>query len=116
MRKAAHLSWAVLGLGVLAGSGCDRRPAPLAIHLVDAFSPERGLGRPPAPAEAPPRAEWRFDMPARPGDGRSWEAGPGVLGLEVKDGRLQGRTTSDGPVVHLETRPRGDLEDVLEDV
>jgi arylsulfatase A-like enzyme len=116
MRRVVRRFGAVLGLGLLAAPACDRRPAPLAIQLVDLFRPEMVVGRAPAAGEPPPRAEWRFDGPAAPADGRSWEAGPGVAGLEVRDGRLQGRTTSDAPVLHLETRPHGDLEDVIEDV
>ena len=97
-------------------AGCGHRSAPVTIRLVDLFKPELVLGRSPAPPAPPPRMEWRFD--ASPGGKgvRSWEAGPGVAGLEVRDGRLQGRSTTNLPLVHLMGRPGPEGNDVLEEV
>src|SRR5206468_9101886 len=91
-RFATGVPWPVLLAGALTAAGCGRRSAPVTIRLVDLFKPELVLGRSPAPPAPPPRMEWRFD--ASPGGKgvRSWEAGPGVAGLEVHDGRLQGRS------------------------
>jgi arylsulfatase A-like enzyme len=97
-------------------AGCGRRSAPVTIRLVDLFKPELVLGRSPAPPAPPHRLEWLFDAPAGGKGVRSWEAGPGVAGLEVRDGRLQGRTTTNLPLVHLMGRPGPDGNDVLEEV
>src|SRR5262249_58728973 len=62
--------------------------------------------------------QWRFDATpgADPRGGPRWEAGPGVEGLEVRDGRLRGRTTSPLSIVHLSRRPPADGSDVLEEI
>src|SRR5437016_3940720 len=102
----------------LAAVGCDRRPAPITIRLVDLFKPELLLGRFTAPPSPGHRTEWRFDAPqgGKGGPGRAWEAGPGVAGLEVRDGRLQGQTTTNLPLLHLRGEPGPDGNDVIEDV
>jgi len=48
--------------------------------------------------------EWRSD-----GSDSAWKAGPGVTGLEVRDGRLVGRASTDIPILCVE-RTQG-LED-----
>ena len=53
---------------------------------------------------APEPTEWRFD-----GSDNAWKAGPGVTGLQVRDGRLVGRASTDIPTVYVE-RTEG-LED-----
>lgn len=118
VRLATARAFWVLSAAASIGVGCTRKPAPIAIRLVDLFRPELVLGHSPAPPSPPPRTEWRFDGAAvgQPGAQRIWEAGPGVAGLEVRGGRLQGRTTSSAPVVHLEGRPGPDGNDVLEEV
>ncbi|MGH9464429.1 MAG: hypothetical protein ACRD0X_02200, partial [Thermoanaerobaculia bacterium] len=89
--------------------GCAREPAagPIALRLVDAYQPESVEGRV-AETAAPARTERRFD--GEPPEGVAeklaatwgWEAGPGVEGLAVREGRLVGRTTSDFPLLHLD--------------
>ena len=103
---------------VIAGMGCARKPAPVTVHLVDVFRPEMVLGRSTAAPSLPARIEWRFDAPASATGpvAPAWEAGPGVVGLQVSEGRLQGRTTAVVPVVHLMGRPPTDGSDVIEDV
>src|SRR5262245_28004374 len=111
---------ALVLLATGASPGCNRHTdkAPLSIRLVDAFEARRVTGS--RPPKAPPvrRTEWRFDgpppSPAAPPPGpaggppvpppaalaatRGWEAGPGVEGLAVKEGRLTGRSTTAFPV------------------
>lgn len=101
---------ACLVLGAIATSTC--RPAAVpskAIRLVDSFDAKLVEGsRGTSAAAAAQRTEWRFDGPA-PGAApaafaatRGWEAGPGVSGLAVRDGRLTGRTTGEFPILHVE--------------
>jgi arylsulfatase A-like enzyme len=64
--------------------------------LVDAFKANMVTGGAKDTRQLP-RTEFKADQ---------WQAGPGVEGLTVRDGRLVGRTTSDFPVLHL-TRTSG---------
>jgi hypothetical protein len=120
MLRARRLALrAIAPCGVfLAGTACTGKPAPITIRLVDVFRPELVLGRSPEPSSPPPRTEWRFDTAAAPNGapGRGWEAGPGVAELELRGGRLQGRTTSSTSVVHLMGKPGQDGNDNLEEV
>lgn len=58
--------------------------------------------------DVPAAVEWRFDGSSPlPSDHeasptRGWQAGSGVMDLEVRDGDLAGRTTSDWPIIHVE--------------
>ena len=73
---------------------------------MDLFEPAAVSGGAQASRQIP-RTEWRFaGEPAQPPRGpaaetRGWQAGPGVAGLTLRDGRLAGRTTNDFPVIHL---------------
>lgn len=92
----------VVGALLLAGAavhGCHRgRSAePLSIRLVDLYKPEMVEGRQAASA-APARFEWTF----ADGDAHGWQAGIGVSGLAVKDGRLVGRSTTAVPLLAVE--------------
>ena len=76
------------------------------IRLVDLFSADSLQGAAPAAVRDTPRTEWRFDGPAGAASGglaptRGFEAGPGVEALDVRDGRLVGRTTSSVPVLRV---------------
>ena len=117
-RRAAAAAGPVLLAAALFATGCRRAPAPVAIRLVDGFRPEQIVGRAPEPSSPPPRLEWRFPAPSSggPGQGPGFEAGPGIDDLGVRVGRLQGRTTSSLPLLHLMGRPGHDLGDVLEEV
>ncbi len=86
--------------------------APSAIRLVTLFSPERIEHRAPTPA-IPARTELRFAGTAA----AKFEAGPGVVELGLKDGRLSGRTTTTQPVLRLvlpATAEPGDFVHALE--
>jgi arylsulfatase A-like enzyme len=97
-----------LAFGVVAAvclAGCGRPgslPAGGTTRLVDIFDKTKVSGGQPAAALTVPRTEWRFDGPPTASPTRGWEAGPGVAGLQVRDGRLVGRSTTDFPVLHLE--------------
>ncbi len=109
MGKQRNLNWLnwlnwhsfgtdVLVLAVVAGTGCGgKEPAPGVIRLQDVFDTAVVEGSP-VSVEALPRTEWRFDLPG----GQDWKAGVGVDGLEVSEGRLTGRTTTDFPIIHVE--------------
>src|SRR5206468_5873831 len=87
-------------IAVAASGACARsRPQSAAspIRLVDEFKPEAISGGGAAHRDIP-RTEWRFDAPGRD----KWEAGPGVTGLAIRDGRLTGRTSAAFPLVHVQ--------------
>ncbi len=104
---------------MLAACGGRGQERPAVIRLVDRFAPTAIEG---AVAPGPftsPRTEWRFDgpPPAPPAKAftatRGWEAGPGVANLAVADGRLEGRTTSDFPMIRVERSSGLDNPDQL---
>lgn len=101
-----------LTVAVAASGACGRSPsqaaAPQPIRLVDVFKPEAVSGGG-APHRDIPRVEWRFDAPGRD----KWEAGPGVTGLTVREGRLTGRTASTFPVLHVQRTTGLDNQDVV---
>jgi arylsulfatase A-like enzyme len=81
-------------------AACGRpAPEPGAIRLVDVFD-KKMVGGGSAAASAPiPRTEWRFDGTSGM---QGWRAGVGIEGLQVRDGRLVGRSTTGFPILHLE--------------
>ena len=116
-------------LAVAAGSACrGAAERPAAVRLVDAFDAKRVEGSPAQAAETMRRTEWRFDGPP-PGPPRGpnpspapfpatrgWEAGPGVSGLALRDGRLVGQTTTEHPILHVERTTGLDNADQLQAV
>jgi arylsulfatase A-like enzyme len=82
---------------------CSPPSAPPSVRLVDLFDTATVGGTPTQEGEIP-RTEWRFDGAGGPGQG--WQAGPGVTGLGVREGRLWGTATTPTPIVHL-TRTTG---------
>lgn len=85
---------------LLAGCAGRDTPSPASIRLVDLYRPDLVEARVP-PAPASPRLEWRFtDAPA--GDTRGWQAGVGVSGLALRNGRLVGRATGAVPILTVE--------------
>ncbi len=81
---------------------------PVAIHLVNEFKPENVEGTSQETVTVPPRIEWRFDGSAPSPSGETvsvtggWQVGPDVNDLQVRDGRLVGRSTSDCPIIYVE--------------
>ena len=92
-------------LSACAGGG----DTPSTIRLVDIFGAATVEGGPSARPASASRTEWTFDEPGKGG----WEAGSGVSGLVVRDGRLRGRTTKDFPIIHVERGSDVDENDVL---
>jgi arylsulfatase A-like enzyme len=82
--------------------------AAVAIRLVEHFKPESVSGTTAGDASRAPRQEWKFDGQPPPNLSKpvaaTWgfEAGRGIAGLAIKDGRLTGRTTSDFPILRIE--------------
>ncbi len=110
----AILLLVVLGVSVfllmrlLPDRGGSTTRGPVAIRLVDEFSPENVEGTPRETVTVPPRVEWRFDgfAPSPSGEANpatiGWQAGPDVNDLQVRDGRLVGHSTSDCPIIYVE--------------
>ncbi len=79
---------------------CGRPPSPPeAIRLVDHFDTAAVENSVTVTATEHTGPEWRFDDPD-PALGE-WQAGPGVVDLGLRDGLLQGRATSDSPMLHV---------------
>lgn len=104
--------------------------APAAIRLVDDFEASLVDGKPAAPDVKPPRTEWRFDGDAHPATWeaggakdkaaaaalaamRGWEAGPGIDGLAIRNGRLTATSTAEFPILHVERTPVHADQDLL---
>ncbi len=95
---------------------------PVAIHLVNLFDAKSVEGGGARAVTSPPRTEWRFDGPApspAPKDfaaTRGWEGGPGVEGLKIVDGKLEGRTTSPMALVRIERTTDLEVADQLHSI
>jgi hypothetical protein len=110
-----HLLALLLALG-LAACAPPAGGASATIRLVDAFDRSAVEGSAGGPPPKPPRTEWRFDGEAADGgrgSARGWEAGPGVSGLAVRDGRLAGASTTDFPILHVARTPPAADRDLL---
>ena len=113
-------------VSALALATCGRFTAPetgnATIRLVDAFKKEFVSGGPGSSGRSIPRTEWRFDgasptpAPRNFVETRGWEAGPGVAGLTIRDGRLAGKSTTDFPLLHFERTSGLDNLDLLQAV
>ena len=122
-----RITVAILSIAIPVAAACGRfahsDPAVAQpIRLVDVFKPEFVSGGAGTPARAIAKTEWRFDGPAPTpppkmfAQTRGWEAGPGVSGLTIREGRLIGRATDDFPVLHLERTSGLDNYDQLHSV
>ena len=121
----AILPLAILGVSVfllmrlLPDWGGSTTRGPVAIHLVNEFKPENVEGTPQETVNVPPRAEWRFDGSAPSPSGETnayklgWQTGPDVNDLQVRDGRLVGRSTGDCPIIYAERTVGLDDPDTL---
>jgi arylsulfatase len=113
-------------LSAAALATCGRFTAPqtgnATIRLVDAFKTELVSGGPTSGGRTIPRTEWRFDgaaptpAPKNFIETRGWEAGPGVTGLTIRDGRLVGKSTTDFPLLHFERTSGLDSLDLLHSI
>ncbi len=118
-----HARWSRRAAWLLAllGTGCGpRTPAPATFRLVDAFDPKLLKGAAEGgSAKAADRTEWRFDgaepspAPTAAPKTRGWVAGPGVVGLAIREGALAGTTTSGTPLLAIERTTGLDNQDQL---
>jgi arylsulfatase A-like enzyme len=111
IRVRAPLMMSAVGLTAVLANSCAGRANStdsVAIRFVDLYKPEMLRGSAAASARPPKKTEWRFDGPAPappPKDfaaTRGWEAGLGISGFAIRDGRLTGRSTSEYPVIDIE--------------
>ncbi len=71
------------------------------------------------PIDVPAAIEWRFQeaslraLDQEASQTLGWQAGPGVINLEVRDGGLVGRTTSAWPIIHVERTSEIDNLDLI---
>lgn len=110
MRGRCHSSTA-LALCALLGGCSPEAPGPTStgtLRLVSRFTNDAVDGAAPALA-MPTRTEWRFD--ATSDRTQSWQAGPDVVGLAVRDGHLSGRASGSYPILDLLGPPGGDDPD-----
>ncbi len=95
-------------------SGCGGGSSEGVIRLIDEFREDMVQGTPTKIAPAETTGSWNFGeieegAPAMLG----WKAGVGVSGLEVRDGRLRGRSTTDFPIIWAELEETPDTTDLL---
>ena len=89
-------------------AACSRSPdGPPVVRLVDVFDSATVDGSSDA-APSKARTEWRFDS----GD-HGWTPLTGVTGLDVRDGRLSGRSETELPMLHVERTAGLDDPDTL---
>jgi hypothetical protein len=80
------------------------------VRLVDSFAEASVVGTS-GSATTPEPTEWRFESASD-----LWKAGTGVSGLEVREGRMTGRSTSRVPILHFERTSGLDDPDVLHEI
>ncbi len=94
-------------------SGCERESpssaGPRVIRLHDVFRAEDIKGRLTKEELKVPRTAWKFDgaerAPSATNDAPAtfgWRPGPGSSPLEIKGGRLVGKSTNSHPIIYLE--------------
>ena len=110
MRTTPALWIVVAALAVSAA--CGSTSEPVAVRLVDLFESPMVTGSP--VVDPPQRTEWRFDGTMPEGEIAATGgvvAGPGVSGLEIRDGRLVGQTTNNFPLLRVERTGEQDAQD-----
>src|SRR4051794_27271451 len=101
--------------GTLLGlAGCGRPSSVKTTRLIDQF--KQGMVKNssatrnhPKPAEV-----WSFAEPGAESFG--WTAGNGVTGVSVRNGHLQGHTTTSFPIVYIERKGKLDTPDLLNSI
>ena len=110
------LSWSLPLLLLTACQGDGEREgtagdSQLPLSLVERW-PDVEIDEPQAVPELPAKAELRFDD-SKGGLDFTFKAVQGIEGLTLEEGRLIGRTTSESPVILLETTEALGAEDAL---
>jgi len=105
-------AWALLG-----GTGCRRQSDAGVTRLVDRFKPAMVKGSSAKRNSPGPAALWNFgDSAAGSSPEKTalgWNAGNGVSGLSLREGRLKGHTTTNFPMVYVERQGKLDTPDLL---
>ncbi len=70
----------------------------------------------PDPREPPAPTEWRFENAATTTNTLGWEVVEGVEGLQVQDGSLVGKTTTEIPILRVSREQGGDDPDPLHEI
>lgn len=87
-------------------AGCRGSHESRVVRLVDVFETAKVEG---APSGKPPEpaALWDFSKPPQGAKDAllGWQAGDGVSGLKIVDGKLTGRSTTDFPIIYV-SRPK----------
>ena len=103
---------ALATIGLIALSACGDSSNGV-IRLVDRFEDDAVRNSPTKIAQTESAGSWNF---AEPGDSQAmlgWKAGVGVSRLRVEDGRLQGRSTTDFPIIWVDNKDCVDSPDLL---
>ncbi|MCI0537900.1 MAG: hypothetical protein L0Z50_22015 [Verrucomicrobiales bacterium] len=128
MKTTSLLQRGVLGaLLVVSGLTSACRPEPTnavgVIRLHDIFSPEDIKGRLTKEELKVKPTVWKFDgsefAPSITNDAPitlGWRAGPGSSPLEIRDGRLVGKSTNAFPIIYVERASGTDDLDLLHSI
>ena len=110
MSTPRRIAMCVAVLQVIAlATACRARSheTPAVLRLVDLFT-AKGIEGGTVAARQVPRIEWQFGAPA-PSPApkafpatRGWQAGPDVASLTIREGRLEGRSAGDFPILRVE--------------
>jgi len=106
-----------LAAALLILSGCRSSRESRVVRLVDVFDSAKVEG---APTGNPPEpsAQWDFSKPPQGAKDAllGWQAGDGVAGLKVVDGKLTGRSTTDFPIIYVGRPKSVDPNDAFDSV
>ena len=123
LRRQGHCRYLLFASFVLLFlNGCGSSDAPIAIRLVDRFQPEMVVDTPTKVKTASLPIAWSFAEPSSPQPPKKatanlgWKPGVGVSGIRIREGRLQGRSTTDFPIIYTLRSERLDDRDLLAEV
>ncbi|MDA1313637.1 MAG: sulfatase [Acidobacteria bacterium] len=102
----------------LAGCGGGSSDQPIVWRLVDNFDKEMVKNVPSQVTRPEPAGLWEFgkplvDPPKEAAATQGWKVATAVSALSIVDGRLQGRTTTDFPIIYVERDKGLDTPDLL---
>src|SRR5712691_1191965 len=118
--RLSTFSVALTGLAWLSLAGCGRPSGSSVTRLIDRFQ-QGAVKKSPAKRNLPkPSGLWSFGEPAAGAAGEKamlgWNAGNGVSGLTLRDGRLKGHTTSNFPIIYVERTGKLETPDLLNSI
>jgi arylsulfatase A-like enzyme len=105
-------------LALLAGCGGGSSDQPIVWRLVDNFDKKMVKNVPTQVTRPEPAGIWEFgetpDEPPKEAPATlGWKVGTAVSSLRIADGRLQGRSTTDFPIIYVERTEGLDTPDLL---